>query len=245
MITGELELPSKGGYAIPCREFLPKGDVRIAVIGVHGFGGDSCSSVLDALGRELCARGGALICPDLPAHGKSRAEDSLLRVEACKNDLLTVADHVKKRFPKSRYGIFATSFGGYISLLCAPQLSDFITVLRAPAVTMAETFVKVIMGISHEEFARTGSAVCGFERKMKVPYDFYKDLLENPVSIPHTPLLIIHGTEDDVVPYSAVEEMVRDRDNVTLAALSGADHRFKRPGDLEFILKKSLARFVQ
>ena len=144
METRSFLLDSSGGK-IPCRAFLPEGEAELAVLGVHGFAGDKESSVLYKLAEALCLRRGALVCFDFPAHGESRAPDSHLRVHRCMEDFLTVADHIRQQFPGCRYGVFATSFGGYITLLCAERIPDFGMVLRAPAVTMAETFIRRII----------------------------------------------------------------------------------------------------
>lgn len=232
-------LDSAGGK-IPCRAFLPEGEAELAVLGVHGFAGDKESSVLYKLAEALCLRRGALVCFDFPAHGESRAPDSHLRVHRCMEDFLTVADHIRQQFPGCRYGVFATSFGGYITLLCAERIPDFRMVLRAPAVTMAETFIRRIIPCPEEEFLAAGGAWCGFDRKMFVNADFYRDLLDNPPRIPDCPLLILHGDRDDVIPFGAVERIAKAHANVALVPFPGADHRFKGPGEVEKIVNTAM-----
>ncbi len=234
---------SSENYDISCKLFAPDGEPELVVIGVHGFGGDKESSVLAALGDELSRRNSALLCFDFPAHGDSEAEDSCLRVDNCKNDLLRAVEYVKKRFPNSRRGIFATSFGGYIALLCSQHFRGMRVVLRAPAVNMAETFVRCILPVTKEEFLKNGGAVCGFERKMLVPVDFYEELLREPVIVPEYPLTVIMGTDDNVVRYEDIERMSRENGNVELVPVQGADHRFKRTGDLELIVRAAIERY--
>lgn len=54
-------------YNISCKLYAPSSEVpRLAVLGVHGFGGDKESSALQALGNVLTAHGGALLCFDFP-----------------------------------------------------------------------------------------------------------------------------------------------------------------------------------
>lgn len=232
-------------YDIPCKIFSPETETVGAVIGVHGFAGDKESSVLTALARALVRRGVALVCFDLPAHGDSRAADSFLRVENCKRDLMKVVAFVLQRYPGKAHGIFATSFGGYLTLLCAEALRGFKIILRAPAVTMAESFIEKIIPVTRERFLDDGGAVCGFERKMFVASAFYSDLLEAPPVIPDMPLMIIHGTQDDIIPYAAVRRLAEACPNIRLISVQGADHRFKRPGDLETIVEESMAWFGQ
>lgn len=232
-------------HQIPCKMFSPLSEMEGVVIGVHGFAGDKESSVLTALGQALSQRRMGLICFDLPAHGSSQAPDSFLRVDHCKKDLMKVVGMVLDRFPNRRYGIFATSFGGHLTLLCREGLRQFRIVLRAPAVTMAESFIHKILPVTRERFLEDGGAVCGFERKMFVSTEFYEDLLENPPVVGDAPLKIIHGTEDDIIPYAAVRELAEAHPNIELFTIQGADHRFKRPGELESIVEESVKWFTE
>lgn len=239
------ELPTQN-YNIPCKLFEPEnGQPDFVVVGVHGFAGDKESSVLTALAESLCSNRAALICFDFPAHGHSRADDCFLRVNNCKNDLLTVIGFVIKQFPQKKYGLFATSFGGYISLLCAKQLVNWKIVLRAPAVTMAETFIQRILPISKEDFLEKGGAECGYERTMFVSCDFYRDLLDNKIIVPPYSLMIIHGTNDDIVPYQAIHHLSKIHNNIKLVSIEGANHRFKRTGELECIVEKAISWYFE
>lgn len=218
-------------HAIPCRQYLPEGPVRLAVLGVHGFGGDSLSSALAKLAEHLAPADGALLCFDFPCHGRSTVPDGRLSVELCRSDLRAAAEELKSRFPGAEYGIFATSFGGYIALQCLDALEDFRIVLRAPAVTMADSFLTILP--DREAFFREGSALCGFERKMLLTTGFYEDLRAHSVPAPERPVLIIHGSKDDIVPCGAVRALAETSPSVTLHTVEGADHRFKGKGQLE------------
>lgn len=227
-------------YSIPCKIFMPDAQVKKIIIGVHGFAGDKESSVLFALAEQLVKNEGALICFDFPAHGKSEALDNQLRVENCMQDLLDVADYVRDKFPQKEYGIFGTSFGGYITLLCGDKLREFKKVLRAPAVTIAESFVEKIIPVSKDEFLKQGGALCGFERKMYVSVKFYEDLLKYKIQIPQEEILVIHGTEDDIAPFADVKNIADKHPNIKLIPVIGADHRFKKEGELEQILESAM-----
>lgn len=227
-------------YLIPCKSFMPNAAIKKVVIGVHGFAGDKDSSVLSALAEELVLNESGLICFDFPAHGKSEAEDNLLRVENCIQDLLNVADYVREKYPQKEYGLFATSFGGYITLLCSDKLPKFKIVLRAPAVTIANSFVEKIIPVSKLEFINNKGALCGFERKMYVSVDFYEDLLNYKIQIPQEEILVIHGTEDDIVPFTDVKNIADKHPNIKLIPIIGADHRFKKEGELEQIIENTM-----
>ena len=50
-------------------------------------------------------------------------------------------------------------------------------------------------------------------------------------------MLVIHDDEDAPVPYSDVLKFCnKNSDHVTLKVVSGADHRFKKPGEIEQVI---------
>lgn len=224
---------------IKCKSFVPEGNVELAVLGVHGFAGDKESSALRRLAEKLSKKGGALICFDFPAHGESPAAEDHLTVDNCIEDLLFVAECLRREYPAAKKAVFATSFGGYISLLASDRLSDFDFVLRAPAVTMPRILLETVLKTDRKSFKASGVIVCGFDRKMALPFSFSEDLdrqeslFEKPFP---RPALIIHGTEDDIVPFSHIEKYCALHPSARLIPIVGADHRFKKERELEQVI---------
>lgn len=227
-------------YEIDCKLFLPAGgDVQGIAIGVHGFGGDKESSAISGLAEALCAQGKALICFDFPCHGASTVGEECFTVENCMRDLEYVAEHCRQEYPNVPKYIFATSFGGYITLLCADKLADFKICLRAPAVTMPQHILLDILGVTADEFKAAGVIRCGYERPMLLPYSFYEDLLCHDVfeRTYEREMLIIQGDADDVVPLEDIHLFCGAHRMMTLEIIEGADHRFKKPGELEKVIR--------
>lgn len=135
-------------------------------------------------------------------------------------------------------------FGGYISLLCADKLSKMPFVLRAPAITMPKVLLENVLKTSAKNFKTQEFAVCGFERPIKLPYSFYEELLQQEnVFDKHilSPVLIIHGDNDDIVPLADIEDFTASQSNVSLHVINGADHRFKNEGETEKIVELTTA----
>jgi len=224
-------------YEICCKLFTPDNEtVNNIIIGVHGFAGDKDSSMLETLAKEVCRKNTALICFDFPAHGCSPVGEDNLTVKNCKNDLRAVIDYASSKYPDAKKSVFATSFGGFITLLLADELADFALVLRAPAVTMPKVLLENVLNVSEEEFKKAGIIECGFERLLKLPYSFYEDLLLHECAMDNqlaSKTLIIHGDRDNIVPLSDVEAFVASQSNVSLEIMRGADHRFKNVGEME------------
>jgi alpha/beta superfamily hydrolase len=153
--------------------------------------------------------------------------------------LLAVAEYVSEQYPYANKGVFATSFGGFITLLCADQLGNIPLVLRSPAVTMPKVLLENVLKVSAEDFRIKETILCGFERPIHLPYTFYKNLSAQETLTSKrmiVPMLVIHGQCDDVVPLSDVQAFADTQNNIALQILPGADHRFKKPGEMETIL---------
>ena len=231
-------------YEIRCKSFLPEnGDVEAVIIGVHGFAGDKQSSALQQLALSCTKHRAALICFDFPAHGDSSVNEEKFSVQNCKSDLLAVAQYVNEKYPDARKCVFATSFGGYITLLSAKYLDKYTFVLRAPAVTMPKVLTENILHISRDEFRKAGVVKCGFDRPLMLPYCFCEELVAQEdvcKSFVLQPTLVIHGGCDDIVPCADVEAFVHAQCNVKLQILKDADHRFKKPGEMETVIRYTM-----
>ena len=230
-------------YPIKCKVFFPSHEsVSKVVLGVHGFAGDKESSMLFELAKGIESFEGALVCFDFPAHGESCADESKLTVENCINDLLSVAKWIDDNYPSAEKYIFATSFGGYISLLSSDGLANYKMILRAPAVTMPKVLLESVLKLTPEDFESKGSVACGFERKIQLPYSFYRNLTQyDPFAKDYfNDTLVIHGDKDDIVPLKDVKNFVRNRENIELFVIKNADHRFKNEGEVEQIVSETI-----
>jgi alpha/beta superfamily hydrolase len=232
---------------IKCKGFIPeKGDITTVVLGVHGFAGDKESSMLTVLAEELVNKGGALFCLDFPSHGESDSKENELTVENCIRDLLTLAEWTEDFFPAQNRCVFATSFGGFVSLLAADKLKDYKMVLRAPAVTMSKSLLEKVLGITKEQFKNAGTVRCGFERKIDLPYSFYENIScydLNKLNYKN-PTLVFQGDKDDVVECGDVISFCNGRENVELIIMKNADHRFKKQGEIERIVDETM-KFIE
>ncbi len=231
----------KRAYEIPCKLYSPEDrTVENIILGVHGFTGDKDSSMLEKLAEHACLKNTALLCFDFPAHGKSPVNEDMLTVENCKKDFCALAEYVRNNYSHAKKYVFATSFGGFITILCAEKLRDFKLVLRAPAVSMPKVLLDNVLKISAEEFREINSVSCGFDRPICLPYSFYEELIQekDPYHITlSVPTLMIHGDQDDIVPLSHILTFAKTQENARLEILPNTDHRFKKPGQAETVIK--------
>ncbi len=228
-------------YDIPCVAYEPSGEIRGAVVCLHGFGGDKDSSAVKKLGEKMAERGYAVVCFDFPAHGKSPAKDDMLRVENCINDAITVSANAENEYGGICF--FATSFGAFIlaNLLKKPCFKGVKAVFRSPAVKMADTFLNPICNLTIDELKKKSAVECGFERKIKLGYDFWLDLESNDITDASfdNEVLMIYGNCDNVVRPEDMAEFASARENIKVKIINGADHRFKGKGQLEEVISAS------
>ncbi|MBR5280769.1 MAG: alpha/beta fold hydrolase [Clostridia bacterium] len=231
-------------YEIMCKMFVPVNcEVQTVIIGVHGFAGDKESSMLHKLAEGVVeSSGSVLICFDFPAHGESPVNELEFTVENCKKDLLAVAEYITELYPDTQKNIFATSFGGYISLLCYDMLADFKFLLRAPAIKMPDLLLNNVLKISENTFRSKRFIDCGYERKIRLSYSFYTELQEQEDLFNkdfRKTIYLFQGDRDDIVPLEVVSTFVNNNKNTELIVIPGADHRFKNAGEIETIVAKT------
>lgn len=236
---------------VPCKAFISRSDaVELAVLAIHGFSGSKDGSTIDALANSLCPCGAAVHCFDFPAHGEHPAGGEALSLKNCADALLSVARYMNDAHPHARKGVFATSFGGYMTLLCLEELEGilggFDLVLKAPAVKMAETFEHVIVGDKMELLEQQGFIDLGFQRKMDVRKEYFDELRAHDVCRDYgRPMLVIHGDSDEVVLPADIDELVATNPLAKLVRIPGAGHDFKGEGQLEAIVEAARTWFFE
>ena len=235
-------LPSRGGYSLVLDEAVPEGAERI-VVAMHGFCGSKASRAISLLQTIETGRGNGLVKFDWPAHGKSRAKDSDLSIKNCLNDLDTVVKHLQDKYPGKELIAFATSFGGYITMLYHAKNPGVFTqiILRSPALLFGKLLRESIVDEElKKELEETGAFTTGFDRKIRVSADLIEeaeenrieDIYQDPENWDLSNVTIIHGDADEMVPYEESVEFA-EKQGIDLYTVSGADHRYTGPGQLE------------
>ena len=208
---------SKKSYKIFCDLYLPDNrNIKKIIIACHGFGGDKKSSAIIALARSLTNFGIGVITFDFPGHGMSKTDGYYYTVENCINDIDDVEQYIKNNFENIEIGIFATSFGAYVTLLKINKSNDIYNsiVLRCPAINMKKVFEDSLLKMSINEFLEKGECILGFERKIIITKEYYEELVINDIFKIYNnnnKILIIHGTEDTTAP---IEDSIKISKNV-------------------------------
>ena len=227
----------KNVYGIKIKTFEPEDKITGYILALHGFCGDMESSVIKALAKRMTLHGFAVVAFNFPGHGTSDA-DEYFSLYNCSQDMFEVIKYANNLYEVySPTAVFATSFGGYVTLQNMNDISaDTKIILRAPAVNMQRSFEKFTENM--DDFRVNGHQIMGFDRKLTVPYSFYTEL-ENSYILKHDfqrPMLIIHGDKDDVVLPEDMKIFCKNNPSAMLEVIEGADHRFKGNDYLKQIL---------
>ena len=234
----------KREYNINIKEMIPE-EVEEIMIAIHGFAGDKESSAITAVANELNKQKIGVIALDLPGHGVSEVDGDYLTLDNCLDDIKRVEEYVKDEYKNVKVDIFATSFGAYLTLLLLTKHGNDYNkiVLRCPAIKMDEIFVNEILNDDLEEFKNKTYTIVGYERELKVNYAYYEELQNNQVirdfNAKSDNIVIIHGDMDTTAPIKDAFEFA-NKFNVPVKVVEGADHRFKKEGELDKVVMHTL-----
>ena len=229
------------------RLYLPDTQPKEIVIGIHGFFGDKESSVLIELGKSLLKNNIALLTFDLPCHGHNDTSHTL-KLSDCLDAITNIFDWVHKKYPSIPLSVFAKSFGGYLTLLYLSKNDKSLNkiILRAPAINMSHVLEKVLLPFQSltAENLKNPTDI-GKEQELWIDYAFIEELRINKLqnTIPTNNFLyILQGTKDDIVNPADNENFFNQfySNNHKIIYFENADHRFKKPGELEKIIEETM-----
>lgn len=236
---------NEAGHNIRCKLYCRDvHTIRQVVVFCHGFGGHKDNSAAAKFAERLTSKHkyAALVTFNWPCHGDDVKKR--LSLEVCLEYLRIVAEHVGEKFRADSLYCYATSFGGYLTLLYLTRMGNPFRkiVLRCPAVPMAEVLLGTIAGDGDAELLRKGREVAvGFDRKVPVSPAFVRELEENDIRKCEfldwaEDMLILHGTQDEIVPFDQVNAFCEEQ-LIEFVPIQGADHRFRSQRAMDQAIK--------
>ncbi|MBQ4288407.1 MAG: alpha/beta hydrolase [Clostridia bacterium] len=198
------------------------------VIISHGFGSDMRSNLLVA---SLFAENGiGAFIFDFIGGGRETVSDGKMTemsVLTESEDLMTVIDELKKLscVDASNIVLMGKSQGGYVSTYVAGKLRDTIRamVLYYPAYVIYDDAVKRTekRGYIPDTQDVMGNLIGSIYEKDALSVDIFESIASY-----NGPVLIIHGTRDDIVPYSYSQKAGKLFSDCRLVPVEDAGHGF-------------------
>ncbi len=244
---------NENGHNIRCKLYCgdPRQIRKVVVFG-HGFGGHKDNAAAKTFAERMLSKykGTALVTFNWPCHGDDVKKKLLL--EDCGTYLDMVIRYLKQKYNTEELYAYATSFGGYLVLKYVSERGNPFRkiALRCPAVNMYEVLTRSIMASDEREKLQRGKEVpVGFDRKVLVSPQFLTDLQEKDIQKQDyldyaEDILILHGTEDEIVPFEAARDFA-ENNLIEFVPIAGADHRFRRQQCMDQAIKRILEFFQQ
>jgi len=215
------------GLGIHYRWWRPTGqtEVKACVVLLHGIA--EHSGLYDRFAARLAKEGYAVLAVDHQGHGRSEGHRHYVdSIDEFLEDANTVLDMAKKEYPK--VFLFGHSLGGLLSLILSTRANnqDILgMVLSAPSVGIdvdnnrIMVFAITVLARVIPRFGVTSLEMEKLVKSPKIREDFYKDPLQAQRGLPcrtlhqilcaipearkanpKMPVLIVHGTDDDIIP---------------------------------------------
>jgi len=202
----------------------PKG----LVVVLHGMHGQDASSLLN-LGYFFKEAKFETFCLDLRAHGYSEGDEIGFGYTEVK-DVSALLDWIKAdpRYDKKKIILYGISMGGATALNVAAEREDVDMVISVSAFkSYTDTFLDTMRREKVPELVvnlfRPSIALV-----LAAKYDLNfmdKSPIRNIARIKNTPVLLIHGDEDDQIPVEHGTDLKQVAgDNVELWIVDGANH---------------------
>ena len=243
---------NESGHNIRCKIYYQDlHNIRHMVIFGHGFGGHKDNSASEKFAERLLSKTKdfAMVTFNWPSHGDDVKKK--LCLEDCSTYLELVINYVCHKYQPEDLYSYATSFGGYLTLKYISEHGNPFrkVALRSPAVNMYDVITKTIMCTDDFTKLKKGKEIpVGFDRKIMIGLSFLEQLKSNDIQqrdfLEHAEdILILHGTEDEIVPFDAVYTFA-ENNLIEFIPIHGADHRFMNPVGMERAIKCILNYFL-
>lgn len=226
--------PRKEGEARLAIDFIP-GAAKSSGLWffLHGLHSNRRGEKALYFARQIARRGEAFASLDLTGHGDS--EGDLLGLSLTRNlaDLERGLDYLEgKAGPFRAVHLIGSSMGGLTALWFAARSPTRIAsnVVIAPAFEMAGRLLLSLGRTKAQEWRRTGKTrIESPFGSFDLGYQFVEEESRYPtVSLMRrlsTPTLILHGSDDEIVPCQLSRQFSCRLEHVRLVEIPGGDHR--------------------
>ena len=228
----ERSFPVSGGIELKAWMARPEGEPVAVVFVLHGIS-DSKASQAGPI-AFLAERGIVGIAPDLRAHGSSGGDAATYGYFE-KRDMSGLRQAVEKEFPGVPVGLWGTSYGGAVALqaIGADPEFDFAIIestfadLREMSRQQVRNRTSLPITFLGPYYMNRAGKEAGFDPGMVSP--------ETSIENVKAPLLHMHGTLDEVIPFAHGQRIASHAKspNYRFVPIEGGTHYHLQDGDPE------------
>ncbi len=212
------------------------------IIIIHGFSSTKDSGA-KYIAEKLAKRKINSIRIDLDDRGKSEPRFGETTISSYVKTVNSTISYVKRLGYKD-ISLLGTSLGGLIAMATALKYRDIKKlILRAPVADYYELLLKRFNKNILTKFKKQGFYyyIRPDGEKLRVLYNFIEDSkkysMYKKVKNIKCPVLILHGTKDQIVNYRTSQKLVKGFEDAQLILIKNADHGLSINGDLSQGLK--------
>ena len=220
-----LSVTSRDGLKLSARLILPEGEVKGALIMLHGYRSEPTHD-FGPLGYDLSKLGLMLLVPDQRAHGGSEGRHITFGVKE-RYDVLLWAETLAKMYPDVSIALYGLSMGAAtVTMAAALSLPPSVKAVIADCgytcpLDICEKVMTNDMRLSKYPLLPVSRLLI----RLLAGYDFGEASSVDAVKSTSLPLLVIHGEKDGFVPFK-MAEVIRDAagEKCTFFPVPEADH---------------------
>ena len=209
----------------------------------HGMLSNQHSPKQKKVAQQLSAAGIPTLRFDFAGSGDSDGLFADMTYSSRQEDLSDVMVYLFSQGAK-RLALVGSSMGGAVALLAAAREERVVAIATLAAVAHTESFEErhglACFGWRHAD----GITISDGFRLGKA---FFEDALQHDVPsavrVLRAPVLVIHGSHDDIVPVSDADDIATAAKNATLLLIDNADHSFSNPEHQEQIIAEVCSFF--
>ena len=189
--------------------FIPAGSRAPALAVLHGWGGNA--EMMLPLARPLHAAGYALLFFDARCHGRSDG-DSFASLPRFAEDLENALDwlHVQPDVDERFVGVIGHSVGAGAALLSASRRNDVVAAVSVAAFSHPAEMMKRWMQSRRIPFWPLGAYILFYVQRV-IGHRFDDIAPSRTIRSVDCPVLLAHGTEDEIVPVSEARQIYANR----------------------------------
>ena len=206
--------------------FIPAGNNSPALAVVHGWGGNA--EMMLPLARPLHAAGYALLFFDARSHGRSDS-DTFASLPRFAEDLGKAVDWLQKQpeVDATRVGVLGHSVGAGAALLLASRRHDLAAAVSLAAFAHPAVIMRRWLKLKKIPYWPLGAYILFYVQHV-IGYRFDDIAPMHTIRTVNCPVLLAHGTEDDIVPAREAQEIYANRRNeqVRLLLMSGSHDKY-------------------
>jgi dipeptidyl aminopeptidase/acylaminoacyl peptidase len=211
------------------------------VLMCHGFPSNSSKSTYVSLEKKLLEVWIAVCRFDFFGQWGSSGNIEDITLSLCLEQTRTVLQYIQKEW-YDRIGLFGSSFWGNVSLNLAAENDTVCCVATKAAVSDYQKQRRECMwdeGLDTWKKEGIAEYAMSWWKRYVVKYTFFDDMkyhnIHEKAQYISIPVLLVHGTSDTVVSHTQSEKTCVLLPNWRLELVPEADHKFKKPGEREYI----------